>query len=108
MTDICDTCVHFPPSTFGGKPCSFCDPLNPEMTAYARREEPIQTNADRIRSMTDDELAEFIGGIFTIECDIWGDYDPRLVVTQQPRVETRSKEDIMNWLQSPAEGGDTT
>ena len=64
------------------------------------------TNADRIRAMSDEELAEFIGGIFTVERDVWGDYDPRLVVTQEPRVEVRDKEDMMDWLQSPACGGD--
>ena len=63
-----------------------------------------QTNADCIRSMTDEELAEFIGGIFTVERDVWGDYDPRLVVTQEPRVEVRDKEDMMDWLQSPVDG----
>ena len=63
-----------------------------------------QSNADRIRAMSDEELAEFIGGIFTVERDVWGDYDPRLVVTQEPRVEVRDKEDMMDWLQSPADG----
>ena len=63
----------------------------------------IPSNADRIRSMSDEELADFLGGIFTIETDLWGDYDPRLVVTQEPRVEIRDKEDMMDWLKAPAE-----
>lgn len=62
-----------------------------------------QTNADRIRAMTDEELADFIGGIFTIERDMWGDYDPRTVVTQEPRVEVRNKEDMLDWLKQEAE-----
>lgn len=65
---------------------------------------PVTSNADRIRAMSDWELADFIGGIFTVERDAWGDYDPRLVVTQEPRVEVRDKEDIMDWLQSPTGG----
>lgn len=62
-----------------------------------------KTNADRIRAMTDEELADFIGGIFTIERDMWGDYDPRTVVTQEPRVEVRNKEDMLDWLKQPVE-----
>lgn len=61
-----------------------------------------QTNADRIRSMTDDELAEFIGGIYTLERDAWGDYDPCVVVESE---KIRDKEEMLEWLQSPA-GGD--
>ena len=62
-----------------------------------------RTNADRIRAMTDEELADFIGGIFTIERDMWGDYDPRTVVTQEPRVEVRNKEDMLDWLKREVE-----
>ena len=61
-----------------------------------------QTNADRIRAMSDEELADFIGGIFTLEHDLWGDYDPRTVVTQEPRVELRSREDVLDWLKQEA------
>ena len=58
----------------------------------------IKTNADRIRAMTDEELADFIGGIFTLETDVYGDYDPRTVVSQEPRVELRDREDALDWL----------
>lgn len=61
------------------------------------------TNADKIRQMTDEELADFIGGIFTIERDMWGDYDHRTVVTQGPRVEVRNKEDMLDWLKQEVE-----
>ena len=63
----------------------------------------VITNADRIRARTDEELAEFIGGIFTMERDIWGDYDPRTVVMQEPRVEVRDKEEMLNWLKEEAQ-----
>lgn len=56
------------------------------------------TNADRIRAMTDEELADFIGGIFTLETDVYGGYDPRTVVSQEPRVELRNREDALDWL----------
>lgn len=58
----------------------------------------LMTNADKIRKMSDEELADFIGSIFTIERDMWGDYDPKTVVTQEPRVEVRNKEDMLDWL----------
>lgn len=57
-----------------------------------------QTNADRIRAMTDEELANFIGGIFTIERDVCGCYDPHTVITQKPRVEIRDFSDMIEWL----------
>lgn len=86
--------------------CSL-EPLSRHCVLQAKmKAEPPQTNADRIRAMSDEELAEFIGGIFTVERDVWGDYDPRLVVTQEPRVEVRNKEDMMDWLKSSADGGD--
>ena len=99
--DICDKCAH----------CEYCDMAtfgghNPQITACCKFAKRHQTNADRIRSMSDEELADFIGGIFTIETDLWGDYDPRLVVTQEPRVEIRDKEGMMDWLKAPAEEGE--
>lgn len=27
---ICKTCRHYPPSSCGGKPCSYCDPERPD------------------------------------------------------------------------------
>lgn len=67
------------------------------------KERKKQTNADKIRQMSDEALADFIGGIFTIERDMWGDYDPRTVVTQEPRVEARNKEDMLDWLKQEVE-----
>ncbi len=31
---ICDTCVHSPPSSTDGKPCSMCNPEDPFMSSY--------------------------------------------------------------------------
>lgn len=73
-------------------------PLSPA----PEREQPIKTNAGRIRAMADEELAEFIGGIYTLERDVWGDYDPCVVVESE---KIRDKEEMLEWLQSPA-GGD--
>ena len=65
------------------------------------------TNGDRIRAMTDRELADFIGGIFTIERNLWGNYDPRTIVTQEPRVELRNKEDALKWLKQEVDDAKT-
>ena len=88
------------PCSCGGNPVK-CDFYEEVKEKYIHR-----TNADRIRQMSDEELADFLGGIFTIETDIWGDYDPRLVVMQEPRVEIRDKEGMMDWLKSPVEEGE--
>lgn len=62
--DYCKTCIYYPPSSCDGKPCTQCDITNPFLTCYREKEfivdfqqEHKQTNADRIRSMTDEELA---------------------------------------------------
>lgn len=67
--DYCKTCVYYPPSSCDGKPCTQCDITNPFLTCYREKEfvldayeecEP-KTNADRIRAMTDEELANWLG-----------------------------------------------
>ena len=65
--DCCKTCIYYPPSSCDGKPCTQCDPENPFLNCYREKEffldadqEHKQTNADRIRSMTDEELAEML------------------------------------------------
>ena len=55
--DICDKCAHAEycdMATFGGH--------NPKITACSKFTERHQSNADRIRAMTDEELAEWIAG----------------------------------------------
>ena len=65
--DYCQTCVYYPPSSCDGKPCTQCEPENPFLSCYREKEfvldaykECKPTNADRIRAMTDEELAEMI------------------------------------------------
>lgn len=70
--------------------------------AWKPKNNPV-TNADKIRKMSDEELADFIGGIFTLDSDVWGDYDPRTVVMQEPRVEVRNKEEMLEWLKREVE-----
>ena len=53
--DICDKCAHAEycdMATFGGH--------NPKITACSKFTERHQSNADRIRAMTDEELAMWI------------------------------------------------
>lgn len=53
--DICDKCAHAEycdMATFGGH--------NPKITACSKFTERHQSNADRIRSTTDEELAELL------------------------------------------------
>lgn len=66
------------------------------------REPKFATNADRIRAMSDEDLADFIGGIYTLDRDAWGDYDPCVVIDQGVKI--RDKDDMLDWLQRPADG----
>ena len=52
-----EKCKWFPPSSLGGKPCTFCEPDSLLSNCYEEREEKPITNADRIRAMTDEEMA---------------------------------------------------
>lgn len=56
-----------------------------------------QTNADRIRSMTDEELAEFLHAI-----DFYNDYWESSIKLGGVYIDD-SKLDILEWLQSEAE-----
>ena len=93
---------------WGTKECESCscggDEAKCDFYDYVRErvKKPI-TNADKIRQMTDEELADFIGGIFTLNSNVWGDYDPRTVVIQEPRVEVRNKKEMLEWLKQEVE-----
>lgn len=34
----CESCIHYPPSAADGKPCCFCDPTDPRLNCYQRKE----------------------------------------------------------------------
>ena len=70
MPYLCDTCIYGPPSSAGGKPCSFCDSDadNPVFNFYTRKEEPVMTNYDRIKTMSMEEMADMIDNIEDIAC----------------------------------------
>lgn len=36
---ICESCVYYPPSSSDGKPCCMCDPENPLLNCYRRKED---------------------------------------------------------------------
>jgi hypothetical protein len=66
------------------------------LNCYQKREEPVTTNADRIRAMNDEELA---GAIF--------DFQIR-VLTANPMLERpASREQILAYLRSPSPSGPT-
>ena len=59
ITVYCDTCVHSPPSSFGGKPCSFCNPDDPMMSSYAQRiREPTLEDMDIVYFVKDEPTNE--------------------------------------------------
>ena len=59
----CESCVFYPPSSFGGKPCAYCDTSNPYMNCYRKREVNKRTYATALKEMYTDEMAQLI-------CDI--------------------------------------
>ena len=57
------------------------------------------TNADRIRSMSDDELAVFLSSDLKEPCDYC-----QLAVFEGACTETLCDDAMMNWLRQPEEG----
>ena len=65
------------------------------------------TNADRIRAMSDEELAEEIGRSSIPElCDIVCGVDCKAAATFNTTLEKRCADFVLDWLQRPAEEAD--
>ena len=64
-----------------------------------------QTNADRIRAMSDEEISEFVcrNGINTL-CDIICGGECNAIASFKKSGDEACKEIVMNWLQQPVEG----
>lgn len=79
----CDDC-HYCELEPAEEPCKSCNATDEGFTNWKKREHPPMTNADRIRAMSDEELAEFL---YQVGYDNgWG-----------------MKEYALEWLQQPAE-----
>ena len=65
---------------------------------------PVHTNADRIRSMSDEEITEFVcrNGINTL-CDIICSGECNAIASFKKSGDEACKEIVMKWLQQPAE-----
>ena len=65
---------------------------------------PVHTNADRIRSMSDEEITEFVcrNGINTL-CDIICGGECNAIASFKKSGDEACKEIVMKWLQQPAE-----
>ena len=66
-----------------------------------------QTNADKIRAMSDEELAEFVlrNGINTL-CDIICGGECNAIASFKKSGDGACKEIAMNWLEQPSEEGE--
>ena len=63
------------------------------------------TNADRIRAMSDEEIADWVSenGAIKTPCDIICGGDCKAIATIEKSSIERCKEIVMKWLQQPAE-----
>lgn len=64
MNKYCERCY-----LRDAKPCMECSTCNPGHRNFKPAPTPLPTNADRIRSMSDEELAEFIDEISGFQAD---------------------------------------
>lgn len=92
---ICDSCVHGPPSLFNGSPCAACNPDDAILNYYQKREEPVTTNADRIRAMSDEELVKVINRPCPSRFCVCGKLSA-----------VNCEQCWLDWLRSPMKGGD--
>lgn len=64
----CESCIHYPPSVMGKKPCGICYPETPGMSFYQKKEKPqkpmfeekIIWHEIETRRLTAEEEAEYI------------------------------------------------
>lgn len=77
--DKCESCEFYPPSSFGGKPCSFCDTSNPYMNCYRRREIGKHTYASALKEMDTDEMTKLICDIVESICEIKISYESMMM-----------------------------
>lgn len=73
---------------------SFADRDTPVIGAFLRDQKKPQTNADRIRSMTDEELAEVL----------FGSCIEHMGVEECPHPEEDCKSCVLDWLKAESEG----
>lgn len=78
----------------------------PSYLDYPKPYKP-HTNADRIRAMSDEEIAEFVcrNGINTL-CDIICGGECNAIASFKKSGDEACKEIVMNWLEQPAEEGE--
>ena len=89
----CNTCEH------KGTNTHYCDECSSDYDMFERK---IVTNADKIRAMNDEELAEFLEGV-NRDYDIsYGDYFSTEAGDFIFSKKDLAKE-ILSWLQSEAE-----
>lgn len=78
----------------------------PPYLSYPKPRRP-QTNGDRIRAMTDEELAEFVcSNSINTMCDIICGGWCNAVATLKKSADEMCKEIVIKWIQQPAEGGE--
>ena len=99
---ICETCdyANRPPYK---SPCSECDKtIGSQFCCYEHEEKP--TNADRIRSMSDEELAEHLVNIGW-DCHLCAEHrrlgnEPLM---RGEKCDEKCAEHCLEWLKQPAE-----
>lgn len=103
MADKCNTCKHNP--KFGGDGWSVCDGCIHDESLKDRYE--AATNGDRIRAMTDEQLAKTINGLveesgkFCRELSECGeDLDNDRLIPEE-----RCQQCVLAWLREEAEDG---
>lgn len=113
----CTLCKHGPYASKDKHRCQTCFCINPlggsEYTHFEAKDTNVLTNAQRIRSMTDEELAKRnvrkiktpvtgcydYGESYTDYYDAWETSDGAIFWTEKPAVEYE-----LHWLQQPYEG----
>lgn len=105
MCKECETCVH--KSDFKAVECGTCivsyyDGVQQGLPSnYKARP---KTNADRIRAMTDEELAKWLVSKTFYQESAWSEPSYLNFLTKRDDTESRAVDGTLKWLQQPAEG----
>ena len=105
MVESCTTCVYGGRPTYD-YPCNECVKtvyLDDVVMSMYEREKPPVTNADRIRAMSDEELAKFFHDHDMFDCSMCSEYESWMELSDT-MCDEKCAEHCLKWLQQPWEG----
>lgn len=62
----CESCIHYPPSVMGRKPCGICYPETPGMSFYQKKEKERESMDEKTRDKLSEAIVAFLNDLIRI------------------------------------------